>query len=226
MIRFEPEGRPVTREDWPQIEAWLSGTMLQAVQQVEVFSLTLSPARRPLGRIFPWPVSLHVSLAEACFIAEQLRQRGRSFRIERLPAMQLDFERFHLLLTLPHPMDYRRFLPPGVVKEGNILHVPTFSPPEALITGLRFQDLQPMLRSLLEPGHLMMGAIGIARPHINWPVPQAEGTRRWFSLPDAKIMRWLETGPLLLDIGFARAFVATTQEAFMRQRKALSLLSG
>lgn len=218
MIVLPPDGQVLYWDDWQVVASLLRDAEVQSIDLVEVFALSHGRQARPAFRVLPAPLSLHAIMADARKAADGLRKRGRSFEIERLPAMQLNFGRYSLMLTLRDPLDYARFMRSAAEVEGNVIRVASFTPPDPFIDALSFRELSPMLSSRLLPGQMFFGCMGLAISQAGWSEWCPEGCVRWFSTTLLGQMRWLETGSLLVSTDFAMPFVRQAQRDLHRIR--------
>lgn len=207
MIVLPPDCQTLFWDDWQVVVSLLRDEDLLGIRLVEVFALSHSRQARSAFRVLPVPLSLHATIGDARKTAEGLRKRGRSFEIERLPAMLLDFGRYSLMLTLSNPLDYARFMRPAAQVEGNVIRMTSFTQPDPFINALSFRELHPMLSSRLLPGQTLFGCMGLAVTQAGWVEWHPEGGARWFSAVLAGQMCWLETSSLLVSTNFAVAFV-------------------
>lgn len=211
MIVLPPDGQILCRDDWQLVTRLLLDESLQSIGLVEVFALSHSRQLRSEFRVLPIPLSLHAVIADARCAAEGLRQRGRAFVIERLPAMQLNFGRYSLMLVLRSPRDYAGFTRLPAKIEGNVIRVASFALPNIFIGALSFRELDSVLSSRLLPGQMLYGCMGFAVTQAGWTEWHLQADERWVSMTLHGEMYWLKTDSLLVSTDFAVPFVRQAQ---------------
>lgn len=203
MIVLMPDAQLVSNEDWPLITTLLGRARLDAVDLVEVF--TVNHNRQPCGafRLAAPPVALHVSQRDARHAADQLRKRGRTFTIQRVPGLLLEFGRRSLLLPMMDAMDWRQFMRPEVRIAGNVMSPERFTRPPVLLNDLTFMALEPMLLQRLLPGQMFYGCMALADSYAPWASWQGERLNRWVSMVESGVMNWLDISECMPDGQFA-----------------------
>ena len=204
---------PIDHEHWGQIHKLMSLSLLDGVSLVETFFLKHSHLALGANRIFPRPLAIYDSLNDAKLAAREIRQKGRSFKIERIPMLKLDFGRYSFFISVCYPFDLKSYKAIRYASKENLIQV-DFSPRKVLIPTLRFRDIEPELKRLSESNKLLMGAIGFGQNHQYWMPWTREEQNHWISYVQFKALQWVAVESYMVDYDYAESFAEMVLEDF------------
>lgn len=206
---------PIDPEHWGQIHKLMSLSLLDGVSLVETFFLKHSHLALGAHRIFPRPLAIYDSLNEAKLAASEMRKKGRSFKIERIPMLKLDFGRYSFFISVCYPFDLKSFKSSRYFQAENLIKV-DFSPRKVLTPSLRFRDIGPELKRLAGPDELLMGTIGFGQNHQYWMPWTRKEQNHWVSYVQFKAIHWVAVDSYMVDYDYAESFAELVLEDFKR----------